>query len=38
MNGRCVGHAQGLCGPEDEQPPTEIARVFANEPDCKELH
>lgn len=35
MNGRCVGHAQGLCGPEDEQLPTEIAGVFATEPDCK---
>jgi hypothetical protein len=35
MNNHCVGHAAGLCGTEDEMLPTEIAGVFATEPDCQ---
>lgn len=35
MNGACVGHATGLCGPEDKMLPTEIAGIFATEPDCQ---
>jgi hypothetical protein len=35
MNNKCVGHAQGLCGTEDEILPTEIAGEFATEPDCQ---
>jgi hypothetical protein len=37
MNLACIGHAQGLCGPEDEVLPTEIAGIFATEPDCRGL-
>jgi hypothetical protein len=35
MNGKCIGHARGLCGAEKELLPTEIAGVFATEPDCQ---
>jgi hypothetical protein len=31
----CIGHAQGLCGTEKDLLPTEIAGVFASEPDCE---
>jgi hypothetical protein len=34
MNNKCAGHAQHLCGPEDEEMPIEIAGVFASEPTC----
>ena len=34
-NDKCVGHADGLCGPEKEMLPTEIAGTFATEPDCQ---
>lgn len=37
MNSKCVGHAEGLCGTEDEMLPLEIAGVFATEPDCQGL-
>jgi hypothetical protein len=37
MNGSCVGHATGLCGTEDKMLPTEIAGIFATEPDCQGL-
>jgi hypothetical protein len=35
MNGKCVGHATGLCGTEENLLPTEIAGIFATEPDCE---
>jgi len=35
MNGKCIGHATGLCGTEKDMLPTEIAGVFATEPDCQ---
>lgn len=35
MNNMCVGHADGLCGTEDKMLPTELAGVFATEPDCQ---
>lgn len=35
INGKCVGHATGLCGTEKEMLPTEIAGIFATEPDCQ---
>jgi hypothetical protein len=35
INGKCVGHAEHLCGPEQEMLPTEISGVFATEPDCR---
>jgi len=35
MNTKCVGHADGLCGTEQNMLPTEIAGVFATEPDCQ---
>jgi hypothetical protein len=35
INGKCVGHAERLCGPEREMLPTEIAGAFATEPDCQ---
>jgi hypothetical protein len=35
LNGKCVGHAQHLCGPERDTLPTEIAGVFATEPACQ---
>jgi hypothetical protein len=36
-NGKCVGHASGLCGPEREAIRTEVAGVFASEPSCQGL-
>jgi hypothetical protein len=36
-NGKCIGHATGLCGTEQDMLPTEIAGVFATEPDCQGL-
>lgn len=36
-NGKCVGHASGLCGTEKEMLLTEIAGVFATEPECQGL-
>jgi hypothetical protein len=38
MNNKCVGHASGLCGTEDNMLPTEIAGVFATEPGCEGVH
>lgn len=38
MNGKCVGHAAGLCGTEEKMLPTEIAGIFATETDCQGLH
>ena len=35
INNECVGHAQGLCGPENPALPVEIAGIFATEPDCR---
>lgn len=35
MNNKCVGHAEHLCGPEDERLPNEIAGIFATEPKCE---
>jgi hypothetical protein len=35
MNGKCVGHATGLCGPEDKTMPLELAGMFGTEPDCQ---
>jgi hypothetical protein len=37
MNTTCVGHAEGLCGTEGKMLPTEIAGIFATEPDCQGL-
>jgi hypothetical protein len=37
MNTACVGHAEGLCGTEGKMLPTEIAGIFATEPDCQGL-
>jgi hypothetical protein len=37
MNTKCVGHTEGLCGTEGEMLPTEIAGIFATEPDCQGL-
>jgi len=37
VNTKCVGHAEGLCGTEGKMMPTEIAGVFATEPDCQGL-
>jgi hypothetical protein len=37
VNGKCVGHATGLCGTEQENLPAEIEGVFATEPDCRGL-
>ena len=38
MNGKCVGHSQGLCGPEDEILPVEIAGIFATQPNCQGIY
>ena len=35
VNSKCVGHAEHLCGPEDETLSNEIAGVFATEPNCQ---
>lgn len=35
MNGKCVGHSEGLCGPEDKMMPVVLAGIFATEPDCQ---
>jgi hypothetical protein len=35
INVNCVGHAEHLCGPEEETLPTEISGVFATESDCR---
>jgi hypothetical protein len=35
INTKCAGHAQHLCGIENEMLPTEIAGVFATEPECR---
>jgi hypothetical protein len=35
MNTKCGGHAEGLCGTEGRMLPTEIAGIFATEPDCQ---
>jgi hypothetical protein len=35
INGKCIGHAEHLCGPENEMLPAEISGVFATEPDCR---
>jgi hypothetical protein len=37
INLKCVGHAEGLCGTEGKMLPTEIAGIFATEPDCQGL-
>jgi hypothetical protein len=36
-NGKCIGHAGGLCGLEKENLTIEIEGVFATEPDCTGL-
>jgi hypothetical protein len=35
INTKCAGHAEHLCGTQDEMLPTEIAGVFATEPACQ---
>jgi hypothetical protein len=35
INGKCVGHSEGLCGPEDKLMPVVIVGIFATEPDCQ---
>ncbi len=35
MNGKCVGHAEGLCGPDDKMMPVQLAGIFATESDCQ---
>jgi hypothetical protein len=35
VNTKCIGHTSGLCGPEDIA--TEVAGVFATEPECQGL-
>jgi hypothetical protein len=37
LNSRCVGHAAGLCGPEDQTIRSNFESAFATEPDCEEL-
>jgi hypothetical protein len=36
-NGKCVGHADGLCGPEDQVIRSNFESTFATEPDCEGL-
>jgi hypothetical protein len=37
LNSKCVGHADGLCGPEDEVIRSNFESMFAAEPDCEGL-